>query len=50
MTESDLQDSDTLGLRFNSHDDALDYVGKLVKRGNDFLAADELNPHFVFFS
>jgi hypothetical protein len=43
MTDRTLRESDSLGLSFNSHDDALDYVGKLVKRGNDFLAVQELS-------
>jgi hypothetical protein len=43
MTESDLQESDSSGLRFDSHDDALNFVGKLVQHGNDWCAVNRLN-------
>jgi hypothetical protein len=41
--QNGLQESDSLGLRFDGHDDALNHVEKLVERGQNFLAVDELD-------
>jgi hypothetical protein len=37
------QDPDSSGLRFDSHDDALNFINKLVQDGNNFLAVKKLN-------
>src|ERR1043166_6909135 len=43
MTESVIQESDTLGLRFNSHNDALNFADKLVKDSKHWLSVHELD-------
>src|SRR5688572_6654872 len=41
--EQDLHEADTFGLRFETHNDALDYGKKVTKDANDWLAVHNVN-------